>query len=365
MSIRFISWATGGMGTAALRTSLKRGYQCVGVLCYTPGKVGQDAGAIAGLDLQTGVKATMDKEAIYALDADVVIFTPMLHPDKQPFEFHDELIRLLESGKNVVTSIGYFYTKGTRYPKMLEEIEAACKKGGTTIMGTGNAPGFVPEVLMPTLTRHCAEIEHIELMEKMDCSYMNPLGFPVMGFGMSPEEFANAGIDKMWDHFFRQSPAAVCELMNAPCDDVKLSWRIGVADKPLVLPSKVTVEAGKVIANAWRWSAMVEGKPFVEYETRWMLDPHMPGWEADNSWTITIEGKPSIQLVHKRAVSWKDGVRHGGAYGDPEYPYEHCVWNSAAGSLVNSMPGVIEAAPGNMLAPVFGVYQYFDRGAIR
>ncbi|MGE0388250.1 MAG: hypothetical protein AB7Q97_26300 [Gammaproteobacteria bacterium] len=362
--IRFVSWATGGIGTVALRTALKRGHQCVGVLCYGPEKVGRDAGELAGLDLRTGVAATRDKEAIYALDADVVLHAPMIHPDK-PHEFHAEILRLLESGKNVITTVDYFFIAGARYPKMAEEIEAACRRGNSTIMGTGNSPGYIVEALTSTLTRHIAEVEHIEILERMDCSYMSPLGFPVMGFGMSPEEFEHIGIAAMWDHMFRQSPAAVCRLMNAPVEDVVMSRRVAVAERELVLPSKVTVAPGKVIANAWRWSAIVRGRPLVEYETRWMLDPAMPGWEADNSWTITIEGTPSIQLTHKRAVSWKDGVRRGGAYGDERYPYKQCVFGSAGGMLVNSMPGVVAAPPGNLLAPVFGVYQWFDRQAVR
>ncbi|MET0985175.1 MAG: hypothetical protein ABW034_07195 [Steroidobacteraceae bacterium] len=364
MTIRFISWATGGIGAVALRTALKRGYQCVGVLCYDDQKVGKDAGEIAGLELRTGIKATKNKEDIYALDAEIVIHAPMIHPDK-PHEFHREVLRLLESGKNVITTVDYFHIAGSRYPELAQEIEAACRKGNSTVMGTGNSPGYIPEVLTTTLTRHVAEIDHIEILEKMDCSYMSPAGFPVMGFGMSPAEFENIGIAKMWDHMFRQSPAAICHLLNAPVDDVLMTRRVGVADKALVLPSKVTVEPGKVVANAWRWSAIVQGKPLVEYETRWMLDAQMPGWEADNSWTITIEGKPSIQLVHKRAVSWKDGIRRGGAYGDEKYPYRECVHGSAGGMLVNSLQGVIDAPPGNFLAPVFGAYQYFDRAVVK
>ncbi|MET0379375.1 MAG: hypothetical protein ABW049_10335 [Spongiibacteraceae bacterium] len=364
MTIRFISWATGGIGTVALRTALKRGYQCVGVLCYGDDKVGLDAGEIAGLDLRSGVKATKDKDAIYALDADIVIHAPMIHPDK-PHEFHQEVLRLLESGKNLITTVDYFDIAGSAYPEMAREVEAACRRGNSTLMGTGNSPGFIPEVLTTTLTRHVAEIEHIEILEKMDCSYMSPAGFPVMGFGMSPQEFENVGIGKMWDHMFRQSPAAICHLLHAPVDDIVMTRRVGVADHELVLPSKVVVAPGKVIANAWRWSAIVNGKPFAEYETRWMLDPKMPGWEADNSWTITIEGTPSIQLTHKRAVSWKDGIRHGGAYGDEEYPYHKCVYGSAGGVLVNSLQGVIDAPAGNFLAPVFGAYQYFDRAAVK
>ena len=51
-------------------------YQLVGLLVKTPEKVGRDAGDIAGVD-PIGVTATDDVEAIIALDADCVFYTPM------------------------------------------------------------------------------------------------------------------------------------------------------------------------------------------------------------------------------------------------------------------------------------------------
>jgi len=364
MTIRFISWATGGIGAVALRTALKRGYECAGVLVYSDAKKGKDAGELAGLELRTGVTATTDKDEIYATDADVVLHAPMIHPDK-PHEFHGEILKLLESGKNVITTVDYFYIDGSAEPDMAREIAEACTKGNSTLMGTGNSPGYIVEALTATLTRHIAEVSHIEILERMDCAYASPAGLGVMGFGLSEDDFMNIGIAAMWDHMFRQTPSALCTIMGAKVDDVVLTRRVGLAKDDVVLPTKATIKAGTVVANAWRWSALVGGTPYVEYETLWTVDPAMPGWEADNSWTITVEGKPSIQMSHKRAVSWEGGVRRGGAYGDEIYPYATAVHSSAAGVLVNSIPGVVDGPAGNYLAPIFGAYQRFDTTLVK
>jgi 4-hydroxy-tetrahydrodipicolinate reductase len=274
-------------------------------------------------------------------------------------QHHGQVMRLLESGKNVVTALDYFFPPAVS-PDYALEVTKACQNGGTTLMGIGNSPGFICERVTTTVSSHCLEIDHIEVVEKMDCSYISEIGFPVMGFGMTPEDFANAGVGAMWDPMYKQVPAAVCHLLGAPVERTELTSRIAVADRQLVLPN-ATVEPGMVCATAWKWTAIVEGRPFFSYETQWVLDREMPGWEADNSWVITVHGKPSIRVTYERAVAYEDGVRRGGGHGEPGYDYGTSILNAAAGVILNAVPGVVAAPPGHFLAPVYGAYQYRSR----
>lgn len=100
---RVIQWATGVVGSAALKYFIENPtIELVGVLVTNPDKVGKDAGDLVGLT-KTGVLATNDEEAIVAMDADCVLFAPsMMTP---PI---DMVCRLLESGKNVVSPAGPF-----------------------------------------------------------------------------------------------------------------------------------------------------------------------------------------------------------------------------------------------------------------
>ena len=93
---------TGDVGQVGLRHFADNPvYDLVGVLVHSEDKVGKDAGEIAGI-APIGVTATDDIESIIALDADCVFYTPIIMDV-------DTVCRLLRSGKNVVTTSGFFH----------------------------------------------------------------------------------------------------------------------------------------------------------------------------------------------------------------------------------------------------------------
>jgi 4-hydroxy-tetrahydrodipicolinate reductase len=70
MAYKVIQWATGGVGVQLLRETINNpDLELVGVKVFTHSKHGRDAGEIAGL-ADTGITATLDLDAILALDAD-------------------------------------------------------------------------------------------------------------------------------------------------------------------------------------------------------------------------------------------------------------------------------------------------------
>ena len=164
---RVIVWGPGAVGRACLRTLIKRDdCQIVGVLAYSPDKNGKDVGELID-HAPIGVKVTTDKEAIFALQADVVLYAGML-----PFDTpsHDsDIIRLLESGKNVVTAVAFHYAHnhGVAY---VGKFEAACRKGNASLHGSGENPGFWFERVALTLTGTCSHVEHLQLHEFADLS---------------------------------------------------------------------------------------------------------------------------------------------------------------------------------------------------
>ena len=76
--------------------------ELVGVWVSNPDKVGQDAGALAGLDRTLGVAATGDVDAVLALQPDVVVHTAMA--DDRLMGALADLQLLLRAGINVVSS---------------------------------------------------------------------------------------------------------------------------------------------------------------------------------------------------------------------------------------------------------------------
>ena len=97
--IRVIQWATGSIGSHAIPAILEDPrLDLVGVKVYSEAKDGRDVGEVLGID-PIGVRATRDVDALIELNADCVLYAPLLAD-------LDEMCRLLESGLNLITPTG-------------------------------------------------------------------------------------------------------------------------------------------------------------------------------------------------------------------------------------------------------------------
>ena len=101
--------------------------------CTATAKDGRDVGELIGRD-PIGVVATTDVEQILAIDADCVVYSPVLADPKV-------VARILRSGKNVVSPVGWWYPQ----PDQVTDLEAACAEAGVTLHGTGIHPGGITE----------------------------------------------------------------------------------------------------------------------------------------------------------------------------------------------------------------------------
>src|SRR3954452_10567516 len=102
MTYRVIQWATGGVGRAAIEGVLAHpDLELAGCWVHSDAKDGQDVGSLIGGEA-IGVAATRDIDALLALDADAVVYSPFMADPAV-------VVRILESGKNVVTPLGWFF----------------------------------------------------------------------------------------------------------------------------------------------------------------------------------------------------------------------------------------------------------------
>src|SRR4051794_14672355 len=132
--MRVVQWATGGGGKAAIEGGLSHpDLELAGGWGHPPDKNSLDGRRILG-NHPGGVLATGDAEEILALDADCVVYSPLVPND-------DEVAALLRSGKSVVTPVGWIYPDLAR----TGALEAACREGGATLHGTGIHPGGITE----------------------------------------------------------------------------------------------------------------------------------------------------------------------------------------------------------------------------
>ena len=137
---KVILWGAGGVGEYVLRyLAGQPELELVGVRCFSASKEGIDPTPAFGLE-PCGVEATCDVDALLALDADTVIYTPRSYltdhsaPDSPDKPLEDEIVRILEAGKNIVSPIGSFMHRRNLIngEESIGRIDEAGKRGGAS-----------------------------------------------------------------------------------------------------------------------------------------------------------------------------------------------------------------------------------------
>lgn len=300
MAWRVIQWATGNVGRAALRAALLHPeLDVVGVLVRNPEKVGVDAGALAGLD-PVGLAATDDEEAMLALTADCVLHTPLpsARIAADPERDLRDLCRILASGKNVVTTVGYVFPRA-HGPDVVEPLEHACAEGNTSIHGTGVNPGWLGELLPLTLSAMSARIDQIHVLESTDFSFYpsREVIFEMMGLGQPPDRFeATSEVYRGWlGGLFRESVELLAEGLALPLDEVVMASETLAAEARHEIAAGV-IEPGTIAGQRFTWTGMAEGEPRIVLEAVYRAHADVaPAWPAPGC-AVRIDGRPRMQL---------------------------------------------------------------------
>ena len=141
--LRVVAWSTGTIGRHAIAgIDARPELELVGLWVSNPDKVGQDAGRLADLGRDLGVLATNDKEALFALEPDVVVHSAMT--DDRIFDALEDLVEMVEHGINVISSgpVVLTFPDGTGLDSYVDRINAAGAKNGASLHVNGIDPGF-------------------------------------------------------------------------------------------------------------------------------------------------------------------------------------------------------------------------------
>ena len=332
MTFRVIQWATGGVGRAAIEGVLRHPeLELVGCWVHSSDKDGIDAGEIAGVG-PIGVLATTDQDAILALPADCVVYAPLV-----PNE--DEVARLLRSGKNVVTPVGWIYPDDAQR----ERIGAACVAGNSTLHGTGIHPGGITELVPLVLSALTSATTSVRAEEFSDIRTYNAPDVVrwIMGFGQPPAEALASPMAGLLSAGFVRSVQLVVDAMGFAVDEpIRTVQEVAVATAPIDSPIG-DVQPGQVAARRFRWEACVGGVPVVSAVVNWLmgeehLDPPWTFGPAGERFEVELIGDPSISVSIK-------GLQ-------PPTVAEGLLRNpgivTTAMHCVNSIPYVCRAEPG-------------------
>jgi hypothetical protein len=224
MTFRVVQWATGGVGKAAIEGVLKHPeLELVACWVHSADKSGKDVGEIIGRE-PIGVLATGNVADILAMDADCVIYAPVI-PQL------DEVAALLRSGKNVVSPVGWFYPA----EKEAALLQAACVDGGVTLHGTGINPGGITE-LHPLM--FSALSSAVTFMRGEEFSDIRSYGAPdvvrwIMRFGDTPEEAMSSPMLKLLSGGFIQSVRMCLDVLGVRDAQITTSQQVAVATAPI------------------------------------------------------------------------------------------------------------------------------------
>lgn len=329
MALKVVQWATGGVGVAAIRAILEHpDLELAGCWVHSPDKNGKDVGELIGA-APLGVIATNSVEEILALDAEAVIYAPLL-PNP------DEVAALLRSGKNVVTPVGWVYPGERQAAPLLE----AARAGGVTLHGTGIAPGGISEKFPLVLSALSTAVTYVRAEEFSDLrTYDAPdVLRHVMGFGDTPDKALSGPMQKLLDGGFIQAVKMVVDTVGFAADPkIRSRQEIAVATAEIDSPLGV-IEPGQVAARKFHWEAVVGDETVVRITVNWLmgeenLDPVWTFGPEGQRYEIEVKGNPDFTVSLK-------GFQ--GEVGDPE---ETGIVATAA-HCVNSVPAVCAAAPG-------------------
>jgi hypothetical protein len=329
MTYRVVQWATGLVGKEAIKGVLAHPeLELVGCWVHSADKVGRDVGEICELD-PIGVKASGSIDEICALDADAVVYAPVLSSTR-------DVIRLLESGKNVVTPVGWIYPGDT---PGVAALQAACLTGNATLHGTGINPGGITERFPLMLSALCRDIRHVRAEEFSDIrNYPTDMVVrEVMLFGKEPDVAVKSPMIEILGHGFMQSIDMVAAELGWTLDAEKVTkHEMAVATKDLDTPVGL-IEKGTVAAQRFTWQGTVGGEPVMTVRVNWLMgSEHLdPPWQlGEQRFEVAFDAEPPVACTFH-------GLHPPVIGENPEIglipPAQHCV---------NAIPYVVRAEPG-------------------
>jgi hypothetical protein len=317
MSIRVLHVGLGPIGAAVARQVAARpGLRIVGAVDIDRAKVGRDAGEVLDLGRRLRVTVSGDLDAEIrrsAPDVAVVCTSSTLRGVAPQFE------AILRRRVPIVTT-----TEEAAYPasynkRLSRLIDAAARKAGVAVLGTGVNPGFTMDALPIALTAVCERVERIEVRRVQDAR-IRRLPFQLkIGAGLTRDEFRRKVADRTVRHVgFSESIQMIADAMGWSLGRIVEQVKPKVAQRA-VTGGLVHVARGRVSGLIQRAVGYVDGAERITLT----LEAYLGAPESYDS--VLIEGSPRIYSKIE-----------GGVHGDI----------ATASMTVNSIPAVIEADAG-------------------
>lgn len=318
--LRVVQWTTGKTGSAAVRGTVDHPVlELVGCYAWSPDKVGRDVGELCGVG-PIGVTATDDIDALLALEPDCVVYTPF-RPN------FDHVVRILESGANVVTTM--YMLSGRGYgEEPTARIRDACLRGGTSLYSSGIYPGHAPMVAL-AVSAMSQRIDRISVLESLDIQgYTNEQMFRAQGFDLEPDDPQAPLLVEASCGSFKDQIGVLARALGVRIDGIGFTAEFAVADEDTDF-GFMTIGKGRIAGFKGTISGMLDGRSVIECRFVWKLGEAMtPNWPVTHGYVIEIEGDPPVRCKIEALEGHLDGAV------------------TTAMPVVNAIPFVVDAPPG-------------------
>lgn len=285
---RIVQWTTGNVGKSSIQAiAANPNYELVGLFAFSADKVGRDAGELAGIEA-LGVQATNDIDALLALKPDCVVYNPK-------WINVDELVRILSAGVNVVASASFI--TGHNLGEDRQRLDDACRKGGSTLFGSGVSPGFA-ELLAIVAATACDRIDKITIAESADTTlYDSPDTERPVGFGTAIDDPNLQSMAANGTAVFAEAVRLVADAIGVELDEIRCVAEYAQTTADLVMASW-TIPAGHVAGVFASWQGIVGDQTVIDINVRWKKGQTLkPDWPIDgDGWMITIDGRPTVNM---------------------------------------------------------------------
>ncbi len=328
---RIVQWTTGNVGKSSVRAiTANPTLELVGCYAWSQEKVGRDVGDLCGIG-PLDVVATNDIDALLALKPDCVVYNPM-------WLDVDELVRILGAGVNVVATAAFI--TGHNLGAGRDRIVEACRRGGSTMFGTGISPGFA-ELLAIVSATICDRVDKITVNEAADTTfYDSPATEMPVGFG---KPIDHPGLQEMTAEgtaVFGEAVRMIGDALGIELDDIRCEAEYAQTTADLDLESW-TIAAGCVAGVSASWKGTLGDRVVVELNVRWRKGQTLePDWKIDqDGWVIQIDGRPTVTATI-------------GFLPPPDFQAETIADFMVLGHImtaappINAIPAVVAAAPG-------------------
>lgn len=331
--LRVVQWTTGNVAAEVVKALLtRRDVELVGAYAYSASKVGKDVGVLCDVGRDLGVCATDDVDALFALQPDCVVYTPLRFDA-------GEVQRILRASVNIVTS-AEFLTGRNLSDEQRTAVEAAAKQGGATIFGSGMNPGFA-QMVAAISSGVSTNVRHASMTESVDVSqFIGDANFESVGWGRPRGDPGHADDVRRGTVVFAEAVDVFARLMGVDLDEICCDVVFAHTTEDVVADG-VSIPAGHVGGMDVKWYGTVDGREVLAVNQRWVASRSLePAWNIEHGYRVEIIGDPNVYVKVDLMPTAEDLAdltpRRMRGIG----------LRITAAPLVNAIPAVCAAAPG-------------------